>query len=259
MVLACVCAALRVAYGRFVTTASKEQLRSAWTLFTPHNKLKICIGFYQIITKIDNVYEVVLPPEVKRMLNVFSTGVSFGLSSASTVLECLGLQGYVATLTLYIVTPLAIAAAIVVVTAYVTCSAKPDSEKLPASGLRRSKAARDIWSQGQQRSLQNRPRSQRSSQAKDHALALFEKALPALLQLAFLAYPVVATKAFEAFSCYTFTASRYLKADVAIRCDSDEHQGAKNLAAIAIFLYPIGEPCVIELRTTQLCSAFFSC
>eukprot|EP00966_Prymnesium_polylepis_P138517 3200459-Prymnesium_polylepis.1 len=51
---------------------------------------------------------------------------------------------------------------------------------------------------------------------------------------------MVATKAFEAFSCYPFTASRYLKVDVAIRCDTGEHNGAKGLAAIAILMYPIG-------------------
>eukprot|EP00966_Prymnesium_polylepis_P027255 630447-Prymnesium_polylepis.1 len=47
-------------------------------------------------------------------------------------------------------------------------------------------------------------------------VALFKRAMPTLLQLAFLVYPVVTTKAFEAFSCYDFTGSRYLKVDVAI-------------------------------------------
>ena len=223
LVLALVCVALRLAYRDCVTDARKGQLRSAWTLFTPHTKLKICIGFYQIITKIDTVYEVVLPPEVKRMLNVFSTGVSFGLSSSSAVLECLGPRGYVATLTLYVVTPVGIAAAIVVIAA----CAMPFA-KLPV-----------------------KTRVPRLQASKDWALALFEKALPALLQLAFLAYPVVATKAFEAFSCYQFMASRWLKADVDIQCDSDEHDAAKGLAAVAILLYPVGTSCRIEPKTAR--------
>ena len=220
LVLTLVCAALRLAYRHCLTAAHKDQLRSAWMLFTPHNKLKICIGFYQIITKIDTVYEVELPPEVRRMLNVFSTGVSFGLSGTSAVLECLGLRGYMATLTLYIVTPLLIAAAIFVISACTMRFAKSGSEASPAKA-----------------------RESRLQASKHHALALFEKALPPLLQLAFLTYPIVATKAFEAFSCYQFTASRWLKADVAIRCHSDEHVDTKGLAAIAIFLYPIGAPC----------------
>jgi hypothetical protein len=232
-IVALVCAALRLAYRRYLTADFKDRLRSAWTLFTPHNKLKIGIGFYQIITKIDTVYDVVIPPEVKRMLNIFSTVVSFGLSSASAVLECLGLHGYVATLTLCTVTPLVIAAVIVVITACAMQFVTPGREELPAKA-----------------------RASRLQASKHRGLALFEKALPALLQLAFLTYPVVATKAFEAFSCYQFTASRWLKADVAIRCDSDEHAAAKGVAAVAIFLYPIGAPCCeIEPKTARIHSA----
>ena len=45
----------------------KQQLQYVRQAFNPHNKLKILIGFYMIATKVDTVYEVSLPPQVKRV------------------------------------------------------------------------------------------------------------------------------------------------------------------------------------------------
>ena len=45
--------------------------------------------------------------------------------------------------------------------------------------------------------------------------SFFQTATPALLTLAFLSYPLVTMRAFEAFSCYTFTTSEWLKAEYA--------------------------------------------
>ena len=63
----------------------KQQLQYVRQAFTPHNKLKILIGFYMIATKVDTVYEVSLPPQVKRMLAAFSVGESFGFNSMGSV------------------------------------------------------------------------------------------------------------------------------------------------------------------------------
>ena len=60
-----------------------------------------------------------------------------------------------------------------------------------------------------------------------------------MLQLSFITYPIVATKAFEAFS-YTFTESRWLKADVAVRYYTEAHDHVKSLAWVAIVLTPAG-------------------
>jgi len=84
------------------------------------------------------------------------------------------------------------------------------------------------------------PRASHVQTSMGHTVAVFKRAMPTLLQLAFLVYPVVTTKAFEAFSCYDFTGSRYLKVDVAILCDSSKHNAVKNLAIVAILLYPVG-------------------
>eukprot|EP00966_Prymnesium_polylepis_P327567 7383436-Prymnesium_polylepis.1 len=106
-----------------------------------------------------------------------------------------------ATLTLYILMPIAAAAAITVVAAGCVQFATPGIES---------------------------PRTSRVQTGKGRVVALFKRAMPTLLQLAFLVYPVVTTKAFEAFSCYDFTASRYLKVDVAIArpCHSNSRSTA---------------------------------
>jgi hypothetical protein len=69
---------------------------------------------------------------------------------------------------------------------------------------------------------------------------LLEKALPPILQLLFVAYPLVTKVAFDAFSCHRFSESEWLKADLSIRCGTAEHVKAQAVAWVAIGLYPIG-------------------
>ena len=150
------------------------------------------------------MYEVELPGRVKDILNTFKTGVSFGFNGVSAVLECLDLRGYRATLVVYIMAPLAIAILILVATA---CRIAVQS--IPTAETRR-------------------------------ITMILESATPRLLQLMFITYPLVATKAFEAFPCYDFTASSYLRADVEIVGYSLEHDDIKALAIVAIIMYPVG-------------------
>ena len=185
----------------YLSDQRKQRLKYTWQAFTPHNKLKILVGFYMIATKVDSVYEVSLPPQVKRMLAVFSVGVSLGFNSIGSVLECLGMGGYVNMLTVYIVTPLILALLI----------------SLVALG-----------------------RLLCTSHCNTNSAAFLETALPPLLNLGFLAYPLVTNVAFDAFSCYDFTESEWLKADVAIECGTRQHTEAITLAWVAIILYPLG-------------------
>ena len=55
-------------------------------------------------------------------------------------------------------------------------------------------------------------------------IALLETALPLVVKLLFLLYPLIATVAFEAFSCYPAfeDGTRYLIADVAVQCFTQE-------------------------------------
>ena len=48
---------------------------------------------YLVAIAIDEVYEVDLPDEVRRVLSVFSIAVSFGISGVGSVLECLNFHG----------------------------------------------------------------------------------------------------------------------------------------------------------------------
>ena len=71
-------------------------------------------------------------------------------------------------------------------------------------------------------------------------------ALPYLLSLSFLVFPVVSSAAFRAFSCEEFADRRaYLRADYQVECSTDTHtssahEAAKGLAIAAILLYPVG-------------------
>lgn len=76
--------------------------------------------------------------------------------------------------------------------------------------------------------------------ARLSATALFKTAAPALLKLSFLIYPFVTNMAFDAFSCYHFLQSSWLKADVLVRCGSAEHRDVKALAWVGIIFYAIG-------------------
>jgi len=187
-------------WNRYFPEQLRSQFGQAWVTVTPHYKLRIGVGFYQIVTQIPNVYEVEMPPAVTQMLSTFSTGVSIGLNGVGAVLECLNFRGFQSTLTLYIVAPLVLAALVLMLAA---------------------------------------ARSLSASRARSVPKLLKTAATPLLL-VAFVSYPLVATKAFEAFSCYQFSDSRFLKSDVAVECDSSKHDEVKRLAWVAICLYPVG-------------------
>lgn len=68
-----------------------------------------------------------------------------------------------------------------------------------------------------------------------------EGVTPSALRIFFVTYPIVTNVAFEAFSCYEFEGgSGWLVADVLIKCDTHDHHRAKNVAWLAIALYPVG-------------------
>ncbi|KAL3923801.1 MAG: hypothetical protein SGPRY_004112, partial [Prymnesium sp.] len=77
--------------------------------------------------------------------------------------------------------------------------------------------------------------------------ALLETSAPYLLQLLFLAYPIVSRVAFDGFSCYKFTSGNsdkgseeFLKADVSIECGTPKHHDVEVIASLAIAIYPVG-------------------
>ena len=71
------------------------------------NKLKTLIAFYQIATKIEDVYEVHLPPAVRALLQQLRIIISFGIEGYP--LACIGADGYTKRLLLWTLTPMALA------------------------------------------------------------------------------------------------------------------------------------------------------
>ena len=46
---------------------------------------------------------------MRQLLSRFEVGISFGFNGVGTLLECLGMRGYVATLALHMITPFVLA------------------------------------------------------------------------------------------------------------------------------------------------------
>ena len=66
-------------------------------------------------------------------------------------------------------------------------------------------------------------------------------ALPGLLVLSFLVFPMVSSAAFRAFSCEGFSNGRsFLRADYAIECGTADHRLVQSIAWLGILLYPVG-------------------
>ena len=83
--------------------------------------------------------------------------------------------------------------------------------------------------------------SLRREPVKEGAREALMAALPSLLSLTFLVFPMVSSAAFRVFSCEKFdTGVSYLRADYSLECDTSEHMRAKTLAVLGILIYPVG-------------------
>ena len=72
-------------------------------------------------------------------------------------------------------------------------------------------------------------------------------ALPWLLLLIFLVFPMVSSSAFRAFSCEDFDNGRsFLRADYGIECGTDTYARVEQLAWLGILLYPVGRPACLD-------------
>lgn len=66
-------------------------------------------------------------------------------------------------------------------------------------------------------------------------------ALPWLLMLFFVVFPMVSSSAFRAFSCEDFSNGQsFLRADFAIKCHTEAYDRVERLAWVGILLYPVG-------------------
>ena len=79
------------------------------------------------------------------------------------------------------------------------------------------------------------------------------RALPYLLYILFFAFPLVSSRAFQAFDCEEFDdGTRFLRADYSLHCDDAEYRRVFFLAWVAIALYPVGVP--LLYLTLLLCA-----
>jgi hypothetical protein len=105
----------------------RERLGLAWdhaeNHYTLPNKLKILVGFYMIATKIEDVYQVFLPPDVRAVLQQLRVVISLGLEGVP--LACVGADGFKKRLLFWMLCPLALVLlAIIVVSGNMCRSAR---------------------------------------------------------------------------------------------------------------------------------------
>ena len=224
---------LGVAAALLAWLKRKPSFVHAMEVFTPQNKSKILIGFYMIVTKIDTIYDVVLPGDVRAVLRTLSSVFTLGMQGvATTPLACLGFQGYVPELLFWIVFPMVV---VVVVLMFVLLSNALRRKPTAATGVQQSGSLKrkqtSVHMGAQLVSLQDQPT------IVQREATILEKALPPVLQIMFFLYPLVTTAAFEGFPCYEFADGRgWLIADVSIECRTADHASATALAWIAVFI-----------------------
>jgi len=208
--------------------------------FTPRNKFKIIMTFYQLSTKVASVYDVSLPPDINAFLDSLSGFFSLGIDSpslSSTPLECLGLHGFYYKLLAYMALPPVLALLVILVVALSSCKRRP----------------RDAAKGGQEARRERTQRGQRTddshgggfhldqSAEPEREATFFEKTLPAVMALLFLLYPMVTKVAFDGFPCYWFEdgTKGWLRKDVSLQCHSPSDL-PMPLVWLAVGLYPIG-------------------
>ena len=243
-----------VAAALLVRLKRKPSFAYVMATFTPQNKLKILIGFYMVATKVDTIYDVALPADVRAVLRTLSIVFTFGMQGfATTPLACLGLGGYVAELLFWITFPMLVVLAVLSVVLLSTALRRKPRTHVgdePSAQLKRHQTEGHMGTQTPMASSQAEPASEPT---------ILEKALPPVLQIMFVLYPLVTTAAFEGFPCYEFESGRgWLIADVSIECRTPDHASAQTLAWIAVFIYPVGLWLLTLLLLTRASKAIVS-
>ena len=183
-----------------------------WRVYTQLSlraKIKQMMSFYQVATRITQVYDLQLPERVKRLLEIFDV-LNIKIEALGLPLQCLGLGSYEYSLSFTMFAPLILAVAYVLY-------------HLAGPYINGILARDQRWF--------------RLGRPKEKLMA----ALPGLLVLSFLVFPMVSSAAFRAFSCEEFSNGRsFLRADYAVECGTEEHSKVQSIATLGILLYPVG-------------------
>ena len=218
----------------------------------------------QIATRIPDVFMVPFPSSAQNLLSVFET-FNLNIAGLSLPLSCIGLGKYWERMFFTLVFPLIIAAGI-------TCSslayAVYKAQVKGRGGMKNAVAAAvpSAWRGAiglvQESTVQAVEDDQKSVLRVGGLIAL-----PHLLMLSFLIFPMVSSAAhshsfrtllfsawspppnihqvssaaFQAFACDAFDNGKsFLRADFAVECHTPEHDSVLRLAILGILLYPCG-------------------
>jgi hypothetical protein len=187
-----------------------------------------------IVVQVENVYEMTLPADVRRLLHSLEFIISLGITGSKDALVCMGLEAFPSRLSFWIITPVALVTAVFLATLATLL------------WMRWSELRHELYDVPLAERLVQLVRAVQNER-RAFAKRLLRAALPAVIRLLFLIYPLVTNTAFEAFSCYEFEQDRFsvLIADVSITCTTNgeataEWRNVQALAVLAICMYPVG-------------------
>ena len=200
------------------------RLTRVWAQLSLRAKGKQLLGFYQVATRVGDIYEVPMPSAINTLLRGLEV-LNINFIGIGLPLQCLGLGTYEQQLAFTMILPLVLAVVTVLVAVV---------RRFCRRGERRGGGVDDADvadAAGAGGGADGTPWLQRS----------MLDALPWLLYLSFLVFPMVSSAAFRAFSCEDFDDGKsYLRTDYAVECGSEVHARAEALAWLGIGLYPIG-------------------
>ena len=157
----------------------------------------------QIVTRVGSVFKIAMPASVASLLNAFDV-LNLSIDALGLPLSCLQLGSFFDQLLFLVLLPCVLGLLIL------ACS-------MATEVLTKRQAA--------------------SPKAR------LLRTLPYLLYIQFFAFPLVSSRAFQAFDCEEFDdGTRFLRADYSLACYGIEHDRVVSLAWVAIALYPIGVP-----------------
>ena len=195
-------------------------------------KLRIVWGSLQILYQMPAIYQLSLPRGVSDILEYLTPISDLGFDLLTTVpLECIGGGGFLPQLVVYLLLPL-----VVLGISYPL-----------------------VVPRGQRHVHRAENRGSRASRAQELVGRNFRQGLPLALLISFLAFPVVSTKAFQAFPVEHLGDDAYMKADYRVANGSSKQRLIKLWAYLAILLYPLGIPLMYACLLYQVRHTLWNC
>jgi len=227
-------------------------------------KFKQVMGFYQIATRIQVVYQVNMPEDTQSFLDFLQDKVNLDLVEFfGYPLECGSLGGYENKLKFMIIWPIVICVLLFaagVSKQWVGYARKKVQDQVKAANAAAiAKGARPSLAR-EKRSLSVKDTAHDHSSCWKSTKRGVLMALPAVSIVTFLAFPMVSSTAFRVWACTHFETETkydidnsplpkskpdivsYMIEDPGIQCYTPDHERAVSLAVLAIFLYPVGIP-----------------